>query len=86
MRFLTAVILCLLVSLSVDAQDPELARLVAEKGRLEKEVAAVTQKIEDRKLENVQNDLRTRGLPALQPGEEVVISTSSSRPPGLMAM
>jgi endonuclease G, mitochondrial len=55
------------------AQDAELTRLNADRDRLRKEVAAVEQKIEDRKLQIVQIDLRATGLPALLPGEEVVM-------------
>jgi endonuclease G, mitochondrial len=55
------------------AQDAELTRLLAEKERLRKEATAVEGKIETRKLEIVQTDLRDKGLPALLPGEEVVM-------------
>jgi endonuclease G, mitochondrial len=55
------------------AQDAELTRLLGERERLKKETAAVESKIETRKLEVVQADLRKSGLPALLPGEEVVM-------------
>ncbi|MFN8395103.1 MAG: DNA/RNA non-specific endonuclease [Bacteroidia bacterium] len=55
------------------AQDPELARLLAERDKLKKDMAAVEEKIEDRKLVNIQSDLRAKGLPTLKAGEEVVM-------------
>lgn len=63
----------LLTAAAVQAQDPELARLTGERERLKKELLAVDEKIEDRKLTNIQTDLRAKGLPALKAGEEVVM-------------
>lgn len=54
-------------------QTTELSRLQAERARLQQELASVDEKIEVHKLEQVQTDLRAQGLPALQPGETVVM-------------
>lgn len=58
---------------AISAQDTELSRLLAERDRLKKEMLGLDEKIETRKLEIVQADLQTSGLPALKPGEEVVM-------------
>lgn len=71
-------LLCLagVLSCSVFAQDPELARLLGERERLKQEAARVEEQIEERKLVVLQHDLRKNGLPALAPGEEVVMHSA----------
>lgn len=66
-------IIILLLSYPVFGQDPELQKLIQEKEQLEKQQLAVEEKIEDRKLVLLQVDLKSKGLPAVLAGEEVVM-------------
>jgi endonuclease G, mitochondrial len=79
MKLTRKLLVCLLAGLCylpLLGQDAELTRLLGERERLKKEAATVEEKIEDRKLEIIQVDLRKNGLPALQPGDEVVMHSA----------
>ena len=66
-------VLFLLLFLPAFGQDAELQRLLQEKERLVKEQLALDVKIEARKLEVLQIDLRKNGLPAQLESEKVVM-------------